>query len=68
MFHPSEVEHGATTKTMLDELEKRDPQRLVLDSLSEPPLHDRHGILGGTTQRLVTGEVEDAPRDRVNAR
>jgi len=35
MFHPSEVELGETTKAMLDAIEKVDPKRVVLDSLSE---------------------------------
>jgi circadian clock protein KaiC len=35
MFHPSEVELGATIKTVLAEAEKSKPTRLVFDSLSE---------------------------------
>ncbi len=34
-FLPSEVELGETTKTLLQEIERVRPQRLVLDSLSE---------------------------------
>lgn len=35
IFHPSDVEMGATTKTILDVVDKIKPNRLVLDSLSE---------------------------------
>jgi circadian clock protein KaiC len=35
MFHPSEVELGETTKTILDEAERIKPTRIVFDSLSE---------------------------------
>lgn len=35
IFHPSDVEMGATTKSILDVVEARKPTRLVLDSLSE---------------------------------
>jgi circadian clock protein KaiC len=35
IFHPSDVEMGATTKVILDLVEKVRPTRLVLDSLSE---------------------------------
>ena len=35
MFHPSEVELGDTTKRMLEEVERLNPQRLVFDSLAE---------------------------------
>jgi circadian clock protein KaiC len=35
MFHPSEVEMGTTTQTMLRAIEERKPSRVVLDSLSE---------------------------------
>ena len=35
LFHPSEVELGETTKTVLDEVERVQPARLVFDSLSE---------------------------------
>lgn len=35
MFHPSEVELGETTKTILDEVERIRPSRVVFDSLSE---------------------------------
>ena len=35
MFHPSEVELGETTKTILDEVERLKPKRVVFDSLSE---------------------------------
>jgi circadian clock protein KaiC len=35
MFHPSEVELGETTRSMLAEVERIKPTRVVLDSLSE---------------------------------
>ncbi|HEX5634962.1 MAG TPA: ATPase domain-containing protein, partial [Gemmatimonadales bacterium] len=35
MFHPSEVELNATTRLVLDEVERLSPTRLVFDSLSE---------------------------------
>ena len=35
MFHPSEVEMGATTKTILADVDKIKPARVVFDSLSE---------------------------------
>ena len=35
IFHPSDVEMGATTRAILDLVEQIKPQRLVLDSLSE---------------------------------
>ncbi len=34
-FHPSEVELGETVQTLLDEVERVKPARLVIDSLSE---------------------------------
>lgn len=51
MFHPSEVEMGSTTKTILADVEKLKPQRVVFDSLSEfrllagNPLRFRRQIL-----------------------
>ena len=51
MFHPSEVELGETTRTILEEVEKRRPMRVVFDSLSElrllagNPLRYRRQIL-----------------------
>lgn len=51
MFHPSEVELGETTKRMLQEVERLNPQRVVIDSLSElrllaqNPLRYRRQIL-----------------------
>jgi len=35
IFHPSDIETGATTQTILDLVDKIKPTRLVLDSLSE---------------------------------
>lgn len=51
MFHPSEIELGETTKTILSDVEKLKPTRLVFDSLSElrllagNPLRYRRQIL-----------------------
>lgn len=50
-FHPSEVELNRTTQTLLDEVERVKPARVVFDSLSEmrmlaeTPLRYRHQIL-----------------------
>jgi circadian clock protein KaiC len=35
LFHPSEIELGEATKTMIEEVERVRPQRVVIDSLSE---------------------------------
>ena len=35
VFHPSEVELSQTTRTILDEVTRRHPARIVIDSLSE---------------------------------
>jgi circadian clock protein KaiC len=35
MFHPSEVELGETTRSILEEVERLQPSRVVFDSLSE---------------------------------
>ncbi|WP_141733242.1 ATPase domain-containing protein [Oligoflexus tunisiensis] len=51
-FHPSEVELGGTTKSILAEVERVNPARVVFDSLSEmrllarDPLKYRRQILG----------------------
>jgi circadian clock protein KaiC len=51
MYHPSETELGETTRTVLDEVERVKPQRVVFDSLSElrllaqNPLRYRRQIL-----------------------
>jgi circadian clock protein KaiC len=51
-FHPSEVELGQTTKTLLDEVARVKPARVIFDSLSEmrllaqDPLRYRRQILG----------------------
>jgi circadian clock protein KaiC len=51
MFHPSEVELGETTKTILRDVERMKPTRVVFDSLSEfrllagNPLRYRRQIL-----------------------
>ena len=51
VFHPSEVELADTTKAMLDAVDKCDPRRVVIDSLSElrmlagDPLRYRRQIL-----------------------
>src|SRR5215207_3910754 len=51
IFHPSEVELGDTTKTIIEEVERIQPRRIVFDSLSEmrllarDPLRYRRQIL-----------------------
>jgi circadian clock protein KaiC len=51
MYHPSEVELAATTKVILDDVERLKPTRVVIDSLSElrlvagNPLRYRRQIL-----------------------
>ena len=51
MYHPSEVELAATTRSILDEVERVKPSRIVFDSLSElrlvagNPLRYRRQIL-----------------------
>src|SRR5580765_7589792 len=51
-FHPSEVELGETTKAMMEAVERVNPARVVLDSLSEmrllarEPLRYRRQVLG----------------------
>ncbi|HEX7829454.1 MAG TPA: ATPase domain-containing protein [Thermoanaerobaculia bacterium] len=52
LFHPSEVELGQATRTMVQEVERVQPQRVVIDSLAEvrllaqSPLRYRRQILG----------------------
>ena len=51
-FHPAEVELGQTTKSLLEEVERVQPMRIVFDSLSEmrllsrDPLRYRRQVLG----------------------
>jgi circadian clock protein KaiC len=51
-FHPSEVELGETIQTLLEEIERVKPSRVIIDSLSEmrllarDPLRYRRQILG----------------------
>ncbi len=51
LYHPSEVELGEMTKTIFEEVERRAPQRVVIDSLAEmrlqarDPLRHRRQIL-----------------------
>ena len=51
-FHPSEVELGQTTKSLVEEVDRSKPKRIVFDSLSEmrllarDPLRYRRQILG----------------------
>lgn len=51
LFHPGEIELGEAMKTLLDEVKRRDPQRVVFDSLSEirllaqQPLRYRRQVL-----------------------
>jgi circadian clock protein KaiC len=44
MFHPSEVELAATTKSILEDVEKLNPTRVVFDSLSELRLVAGHAL------------------------
>lgn len=44
MFHPSEVELGETTRTILEEVERLKPTRIVFDSLSELRLLAGNGL------------------------
>jgi len=52
LFHPAEIELGETTGSILEEIERVDPSRLVIDSLSEVrllsqnPLRYRRQIVG----------------------
>jgi circadian clock protein KaiC len=52
LFHPSEVELGQATRTMIEAVERVKPQRVVIDSLAEvrllaqSPLRYRRQILG----------------------
>jgi circadian clock protein KaiC len=52
LFHPSEIELNKTTQTLLDEIERVQPKRIVIDSLSElrllseTPLRYRRQVLG----------------------
>ncbi len=51
LFHPAEVELGATASAILKEVERINPQRVIFDSLSElrllagDPLHYRRQVL-----------------------
>lgn len=51
LFHPGEIELGEAMKTLLEEVNRRDPKRVVFDSLSEirllaqQPLRYRRQIL-----------------------
>jgi circadian clock protein KaiC len=44
LFHPSEVELGDTTRAILGEVAKREPVRIVFDSLSEMRLLAQHPL------------------------
>jgi circadian clock protein KaiC len=52
LFHPSEVELGEATRTMMEAVQRVNPQRVVIDSLAElrllaqSPLRYRRQILG----------------------
>ena len=69
MYHPSEVELAETTKTLLAEVGRIKPHRLVLDSLSEfrmlaeTPLRYRRQILAlkrhFTVQRVTSLFIDD---------
>ncbi len=59
LFHPSEIELGEATRTMIREVERVNPQRVVIDSLAEvrllaeSPLRYRRQIL--TLKEYFTG-------------
>jgi circadian clock protein KaiC len=76
MFHPSEVELSETTKTILDEVDRLKPKRVVFDSLSElrllagNPLRYRRQILalkqyfaGRNCTVLLLDDLTAADRD-----
>lgn len=44
LFHPSDVELGDTTRAILSEVERRQPTRVVFDSLSEMRLLAQHPL------------------------
>jgi circadian clock protein KaiC len=44
LFHPSEVELSDTTRSILSEVERRNPTRVVFDSLSEMRLLAQHPL------------------------
>jgi circadian clock protein KaiC len=44
IFHPSEVELGEATRTMLAEVERVQPQRVVIDSLAEVRLLSQNAL------------------------
>ena len=44
LFHPSDVELSDTTRAILNEVEKRQPMRVVFDSLSEMRLLAQHPL------------------------
>ena len=44
LFHPSDVELGDTTRAILGEVERRQPTRVVFDSLSEMRLLAQHPL------------------------
>ncbi len=76
MFHPSEVELSETTKTILDDVDRLKPKRVVFDSLSElrllagNPLRYRRQILalkqyfaGRNCTVLLLDDLTAADRD-----
>src|SRR5260370_27829708 len=44
LFHPAEVELGETTKSLFEEVERVQPARVVIDSLSEFRLLSQSGL------------------------
>jgi circadian clock protein KaiC len=44
LYHPSEVELGEMTKTIFEEVERLNPQRVVIDSLAEMRLQARDAL------------------------
>ncbi len=55
MFHPSEVELSKTTQTVLAEVERLRPKRVVFDSLHQRDIRELH--LGEPSERLRIGET-----------
>lgn len=76
MFHPSEVELGETTRTILEEVDRINPKRVVFDSLSElrliagsPLLYRRqilalkHFFAGRNCTVLMLDDMTSSDRD-----
>ena len=63
MFQPSEVELGVTTKSILVEVERSKPRRVVIDSLSEMRLLARtHSATGDKSWRSSSSSSAERVR------